>query len=112
MEQTRPARRSESMRWRRVLRWLAVRIAAAYALLCVVGHFGYRTFLYPAPQVDAVAPPSGARIVELRAADGVRVHAMEFANADAARTVVYFHGNGEVIGNDVWMAQRLVAQGF
>jgi pimeloyl-ACP methyl ester carboxylesterase len=100
---------------KRVARLVALGVVVGYALLCVVGHFGYRTLLYPAPQSDPIAPPAGARLVELRAADGVVVHAMEFASASpsvASRTVVYFHGNGEVIGDDVWMAQRLVAKGF
>jgi fermentation-respiration switch protein FrsA (DUF1100 family) len=37
---------------------------------------------------------------------------MEFPNPAAARTVVYFHGNGEVVDDDVWVAERLVSLGF
>jgi len=87
-------------------------VAGAYAMACAVGHLGYRGFLYPAPQVNDAPPPPEARVLELRAADGVTVHAMEFAAPGATRTVVYFHGNGEVIDHDVWMAQRLVARGL
>jgi uncharacterized protein len=83
-----------------------------YAAACAVGHFGFRTILYPAPQVDDAPSPPGARLRELVAADGARVHAMEFVNPSAVQTVVYFHGNGEVIGDNIWMAQRLVARGF
>src|SRR5258706_537681 len=86
--------------------------AGGYVLPCVLGHFPYRPLLYPAPVAAPVAPPEGARILTLRSADGVAVHAMELPNAAASRTVVYFHGNGEAIGDDVWMAQRIMAQGF
>jgi pimeloyl-ACP methyl ester carboxylesterase len=108
---------------RRAFRWgvplprsalsIAIGIAALYALACVVGRLSYRSILYPAPLADPVPPPAGARILELRAADGVPVHAMDFAaRGPSSPTVVYFHGNGEVIGDDVWMAERLVAEGF
>jgi pimeloyl-ACP methyl ester carboxylesterase len=90
----------------------AAGLAALYAAVCLVGHFGYRLLLYPAPQVDDVAPPAGARLVTLRARDGALVNAMELPAPGASRTVVYFHGNGEVIGSDVWVAQRIVAQGL
>lgn len=91
---------------------IALGLGGLYALLCVGAHFGYRRVLYPAPQTDRASVPSGARLLELRAADGVPVHAMEFANPAATRHIVYFHGNGEVIGDSIWMAQGLVAQGF
>jgi pimeloyl-ACP methyl ester carboxylesterase len=89
-------------------------VASLYVLVCVVGRLSYRSILYPAPHSDPVPPPSGAHLVALRAADGVPVQAMDFAGpgAPAPLTVVYFHGNGEVIGDNVWMAQRLVGQGF
>jgi pimeloyl-ACP methyl ester carboxylesterase len=93
-------------------RKLLTTIIIAYALVCVVARCAYRRILYPAPKTDGIEPPAGARILELRAADGVPVHAMEFANERARRTIVYLHGNGEVIGDDVWMARAFVAQGF
>jgi fermentation-respiration switch protein FrsA (DUF1100 family) len=92
----------------------AIGAVALYALVCAIGRLSYRSILYPAPLTDPVPPPPGARLLELRAADGAPVHAMDFAGSAAGRgrTVVYFHGNGEVIGDNVWMAERLVAEGF
>jgi fermentation-respiration switch protein FrsA (DUF1100 family) len=87
-------------------------VAQMYLLACVLGRVGYRFLLYPAPRTDDAPLPPGARVRELRAADGVRVHAIELPNPVSARTVVYFHGNGEVAGDDLWMAKSLVAQGF
>jgi len=87
-------------------------ITGLYTAACAAGAFGYRAILYPAPQVDHAVPPPGVKLLELRASDGVTVHALEFPNPSASRTVVYFHGNGEVIGDEIWMAQRIVAAGF
>jgi pimeloyl-ACP methyl ester carboxylesterase len=86
--------------------------AVPFVAVSLLGRLGYRSLLYPAPQVDDAALPPGARVLALRAADGVPVHAVEFANPSAPRTVVYFHGNGEVVGDNIGMAQSLVAQGF
>jgi pimeloyl-ACP methyl ester carboxylesterase len=97
---------------RRIGRSTIVGVVALYALACLAGHVGYRVLLYPAPQHDDVPPPPGAQVRELRAADGVAVHVMEFPNTAASRTIVYFHGNGEVVGDDTWIAKRLVALGF
>jgi hypothetical protein len=83
-----------------------------YVLACLAGHVGYRSVLYPAPRTDDAPLPPGARLVELRSSDGVAVHAMELGSQNARRTVVYFHGNGEVIGDDIGMANALVARGF
>jgi hypothetical protein len=95
----------------RIARMTAIGLAGLYILLCALGHLGYRRVLYPAPQREEPVP-SGARLLELRAADGVPVHALEFANASATQTVVYFHGNGEIADDNVWMAHALVAKGF
>ena len=92
--------------------WLAGGLSSAYLALCAVGRLGYRGLLYPAPPIDDATPPPGAQIVELRAEDGVRVHAMRLANRAAKRTVVYFHGNGEVMGDNIGMAKRLAACGL
>jgi fermentation-respiration switch protein FrsA (DUF1100 family) len=99
-------------RLRFILRATALGWAALYLLACIAGRFGYRALLYPAPRLADPSPPAGARLLELRASDGVAVHALSFASPGAAKTVVYFHGNGEVVDDDVWMAQRLVARGF
>jgi pimeloyl-ACP methyl ester carboxylesterase len=97
---------------KRVATLLVAGVVGLYALACAAGRLGYRTLLYPAPQRDDVAAPAGGSVRELRAADGVPVRAVDVPNPGAARTVVYFHGNGEVVGDDLWMAQRLHAAGF
>jgi hypothetical protein len=96
---------------RSVARFLACALGL-YAFACLAGHLGYRRLLYPAPQVDDAPLPPGAHMLSLRAADGVAVHTMELGNPAQQRTVVYFHGNGEVIGNDFWIAEDVAAHGF
>src|SRR5258708_26538759 len=87
--------------------WLASGLSSVYLALCAVGRLGYRGLLYPAPQIDDATPPQRAQIVELRAADGARVHAMRLANRSAKRPGVYFHGNGEVRGDTTRNANPL-----
>ncbi|MGO8998566.1 MAG: alpha/beta hydrolase, partial [Polyangiaceae bacterium] len=99
-------------RFRRAARLVAGGLAGLYGAASALGHLGYRVILYPARHVDDTPPPRGARLLELRAADGVLVHAMELPVPNAPMMVVYFHGNGEVIGDDVWMAERIAAQGL
>jgi pimeloyl-ACP methyl ester carboxylesterase len=77
----------------------------------VLLHFFYRLLLYPAAGRADIAPPEDATVTSCTAGDGVPVHALEFASG-APRTVVYFHGNGEVVGDDVWFARELVRHGF
>ena len=100
------------MNARRVAKGVVGGALGLYALACLAGHFGYRALLYPAPPAGDLPIPGGARLVTLEAEDGVAVHALDFPNPAAARTVVYFHGNGEVVEQDAWMAERIVAQGY
>jgi fermentation-respiration switch protein FrsA (DUF1100 family) len=96
----------------RALRAVLLTVMALYAALCALGRLGYRRMLYPAPPYEAMPTPAAARLLELRAADGVPVHALEVAAPAAARTVVYFHGNGEVVDDELPFAERLAAAGF
>lgn len=100
------------IRVRRVATGVAIGCGVLYAGACLLASAVYPKVLYPARPDDPVQPPRGARVVQLQAADGVTVHAMEFPNASAVQHVVYFHGNGEVIGDDVWMAKSIMAKGF
>jgi len=94
------------------VRRVAVGGAVLYAVTLVLGHLFYRRLLYPGAGRKDVAPPEDARLLTCVASDGVSVHALEFAGPPGARTVVYFHGNGEVAGDDVWIARELVRRGF
>jgi fermentation-respiration switch protein FrsA (DUF1100 family) len=76
----------------------------------VAARLAYPRLLYPAPQRDELAPGEG-RLLKLTAGDGVRVHAIALEGPKDAPVVVYFHGNGVVMGDMLWMARELVQRG-
>jgi uncharacterized protein len=86
--------------------------AVVYAAALVLGHLFYRRLLYPAVGRKDIAPPEDSKLLTCVASDGAPVHALELGSAEAARTIVFFHGNGEVVGDDVWIARELVRRGF
>jgi uncharacterized protein len=90
----------------------ALVFAGLYVGAVVLARLCYRSLLYPAPP-DATEPlPDGATLLTLRASDGVPVHALEFLRADAKRTIVLFHGNGERMEWNADLAERLRARGL
>ncbi len=89
-----------------------LQLSAAYGAV-VAFMFGCQgRLLYPGTARDDVAVPGDARLATYRAADGVTVHALELDAPSPRGTVVYFHGNGEVVGDDVPVARALRALGF
>src|SRR5713226_9355286 len=52
---------------------------------------------YPRP--DWTSPPTGARDLPVPAGEGVRLHARIYAGSADVPTVVFFHGNGEVVAD-------------
>ncbi len=95
-----------------MVRRVLLLLGLAYALLCVAVSQRYRPMLYPAPVTDATPLPVGARVVTLRAADGATVNAVELPAPTGGWMVVYFHGNGEVIGSHFDLARDLARHGF
>jgi uncharacterized protein len=98
------------MKRRRWMTALGV-VVGIYVLLCVVGHFSYRTLLYPAPIVPASVAPDGAVDLYAQTSDGTRAHGWWFSG-HGKTLVVMFHGNGETIDHGVDRARALVARGF
>jgi uncharacterized protein len=93
---------------------------ALYAAALVLAHVYYRRVLYPAAggawaasrQRANLATLDDASLLTCIASDDKEVHALEFTNPTAKRTIVHFHGNGEVVGDDAWFARELVRRGF
>jgi pimeloyl-ACP methyl ester carboxylesterase len=57
-----------------------------------------RSFMfYPRP--DRSSPPPGARDLSIPAGEDVRLHARIYAGSADLPTVVFFHGNGEVVAD-------------
>lgn len=97
--------------WWRVLRWLlALGVGVGFVLVVPV-RLLYPRLLYPAPQRDLNAP-AGGKMLTLRARDGVPVHAMELDVHSSGPVLVYFHGNGVVMGDVAWMAREFARRGL
>jgi fermentation-respiration switch protein FrsA (DUF1100 family) len=97
--------------WQRVGA-LVGRGVAVYLVVVALAWVFQRRLLYAAAGRADVDPPPGVRLSQYQAADGVVVHALEIHAVGARQTVVYFHGNGEVIGDDAGLAQALTRRGF
>lgn len=102
------AHRGSWLRWFRRAATAAL-LGAAAAILAA--RLYYPRLLYPAPQRDAHAPGEG-RLLTFTARDGVKVHATEFQGPSDAPVVVYFHGNGVVMGDVFWMAREFRRRGL
>jgi fermentation-respiration switch protein FrsA (DUF1100 family) len=70
--------------------------ALAYALLTIGAHFLSLAMIFPRPPVK-YAPGPG--ILELTAADGVKIAAKYWVNPKARYTMLYLHGNYEDLGS-------------
>jgi fermentation-respiration switch protein FrsA (DUF1100 family) len=91
---------------------LLVTVVVGYLLAVVlVGLFQRRILYVGMGRPDVDPPPSAHRIV-VTAKDGVVVRALDLAATERPKVVVYFHGNGEVVGDDVWIARELLRRGL
>jgi len=109
-----PARDPSAKRDRETTGWLRsmiVGLVLSIAGVLVLARLGYPRLLYPAPQTDPFSPGEG-KLLTLTARDGVRVHATQLTGPKDAPVVVYFHGNGVVMGDVLWMARELLKRGL
>lgn len=86
--------------------------AVGYVALCVLARVAFRRVLYPAPRPRAFVAQAPVELLALRAADGVAAHAAFVAPPPGGRTVVFFHGNAELIGDSLPLARDLASRGF
>lgn len=87
---------SRGTRW--VGRFVAC-VLVLYALACVVIALAYRVVLYPVPHRPLPSTPSDATLLS--------PHALRFGPSDAALTIVFFHGNGELAEDGIDLARQL-----
>jgi fermentation-respiration switch protein FrsA (DUF1100 family) len=97
---------------RRRLAKLLVTLFVGYIVAVALLWALQRKILYVAQGKTDVALPPSAHLIEVKASDGVVVRAVDLAAETRDKVVVYFHGNGEVIGDDVWIARELVRRGL
>lgn len=106
-----PVRDGVSATVMRSLLRVATVLFVGFLAVVVAVHVYYPPLLYPAPTRDLHAPAEG-RLLTAVARDGVRVHATEFSGPEGAPVILYFHGNGEVMGDVFWMAREFVRRGI
>ncbi len=105
---------------RRLLARSLLAAVAVYALLCLVARLAYPRMLFPAPRLDAVphgaaralAAPGGPRLVELAQPTGPATRILEWPAKGGERTVVYFHGNGQTMFDELPLATELASRGL
>jgi fermentation-respiration switch protein FrsA (DUF1100 family) len=90
---------------------LVISVVVAATAAVVGARLYYPRLLYPAPQRDPHAPGEG-RLLTFTARDGVTVHATELSGPSDAPVLVYFHGNGVVMGDALWMAREFRRRGI
>ena len=102
-------------RLRRVLTAAAF-IAGTYVSVVAVLYAGQDALIFPAPStprfdLDMQAARVGANVVYTTAGDGVRLYGWHHP-ADGTHAVLYFHGNGEVVGGRALLADAVVRRGW
>jgi alpha-beta hydrolase superfamily lysophospholipase len=109
------ARETPRQRWKRRLKKAALNVlfaAMAYALIVGAARLLHRRVIYQPPDDATAEVPEGAALLTAKAADGVAVNALEFANPRAARTIVHFHGNAETVEANAALARDMKKRGF
>lgn len=51
------------------------------------------------PRSDSSSPPSGKREIFIEVEEGVRIHSRQYPFAGAKFSLLYFHGNGEIVSD-------------
>jgi fermentation-respiration switch protein FrsA (DUF1100 family) len=87
-------------------------VAGGAGALGLLVRWGHRAVLYPAPRRKLLRPPSGCELVETRASDGEPLQLLWAPPRAGARTVVFFHGNGETIGDVVSLFREIGQRGI
>lgn len=96
----------------RVLLALFALVVAAYVGVCAWAAHIYRRALFPAPPERGDLDTPDAALRTLTARDGAPVHVLETPPPSDGRVVVYFHGNGDTIGQSTGLAADLHHRGF
>ena len=109
------ARETPKQRRQRRLRKAGLNVlfaTMAYAVIVLGARLLHRRVLYQPPDDEKQDLPEGAALLTARAADGVPVTALDFANPKASRTIVHFHGNAETADANAFLAREMKKRGF
>ena len=95
----------------KVLLGLLAAAALAYLGVAALMFALQDRFIFPAPPGGVADPPPGFELVWLTAA-GARVPAFWHAPDAGQTTVIRYHGNGDSIGAQRFVGERLAREGF
>ena len=102
--------RAPFRRLRMILVWLFVAVLVAYVAVIVLLAFNQGSIIYPAPSAQQ-APP-GYLSVELRTADGLALTAGYRPARPGLPTILFFHGNGMVWPDGIYVTELLASRGY
>ena len=98
----------------RILRLTLVGLTLSIALVLIMLFALQRQMIYPGTGPDDgswAAPPPGYQTVKLRTADGLALNALYRAPEDGAKTLIFFHGNGDSALNSSISFEPVLAKG-
>jgi alpha-beta hydrolase superfamily lysophospholipase len=84
----------------------------AYAAIVLLAWLGQRRLLYPAPARSAPPELGGATLERIQEPGRRTVYALHLPAPAGAPTLVHFHGNGEDLSDQVWLARELGRRGL
>jgi fermentation-respiration switch protein FrsA (DUF1100 family) len=98
-------------RKRRMLIAIPATVFALWLAVVLLAACSYRRLLYPAPSGAVPALPKEVERT-FTARDGVPVHALFLPPPSGAKTVVFFHGNGQLAEDAFFLAEAFHARGL
>lgn len=84
-------------------------MAGAYLALTILGAFFTDSIIFQPPSPGY---RDGTSVLKLTSADGARISAIHFPNANARFTLLFSHGNAEDIGYDIPFLEAMRDEGF
>ena len=83
-----------------------------YGAFCLLVYLNQRKLMFPAPERVREPQLAGATLLRIPGPEGTQVYALHVPAAEGAPTVVHFHGNGEQLADEAWLAQRYQQAGL
>lgn len=96
----------------RMLARLFAIFGALYLSGCVLMFSSQRKLIFPAPHPVVTPAYGGGEVVRVKVIDAEDAIAFHVPAGPGRRTVVYFHGNGDQIGNAAWLSDALGREGL
>lgn len=91
---------------------IVVTLVICYVAVCALLYFNQRHLVFPVPEGALEPQLPGSALLRIPGPDGTTVHALHVPAPPEAPTVVHFHGNGEQLAHEAWLAQRYQEAGL